>query len=62
METQKIVNLLNGSGNDFDNDNDNDNGSDKICNKKWYVIDSKTWGAYSEDDPIKFCSWWCRTY
>ena len=34
METQKIVNLLNGSDNDFDNDNDNENGSDKICNKK----------------------------
>ena len=32
METQKIVNLLNGSDNDFDNDNDN--GSDKIGNEK----------------------------
>ena len=25
----------------------------KISYKKWYVIDSKTLGAYSEDDPIK---------
>ena len=32
METQKIVNLLNGSNNDFDNDNDK--GSDKIGNEK----------------------------
>ena len=44
METQKIVNLLNGS----------DNENSKFATKKWYVIDSKTSGAYSEDDPIKF--------
>ena len=36
METQKIVNLLNGSDNDFGNDNDN--GSDKIGNKKMVLI------------------------
>ena len=44
METQKIVNLLNDSGNE----------NSKFATKKWYVIDSKTSGAYSEDDPIKF--------
>ena len=44
METQKIVNLLNGS----------DNENSKFATKKWYVIGSKTSGAYSEDDPIKF--------
>ena len=26
----------------------------RLQQKKWYVIDSKTSGAYSEDDPIKF--------
>ena len=26
----------------------------KFATKKWYVIDSETSGAYSEDDPIKF--------
>ena len=44
METQKILNLLNGS----------DNENSKFATKKWYVIGSKTSGAYSEDDPIKF--------
>ena len=44
METQKTVNLLNGS----------DNENSKFATKKWYVIGSKTSGAYSEDDPIKF--------
>ena len=43
METQKIVNLLNGS----------DNENSKFATKKG-VIDRKTSGAYSEDDPIKF--------
>ena len=42
METQKIVNLLNGS--------DNDNL--KFATKKWYIIDSK--GNYSHENPIKF--------
>ena len=36
METQKIVNLLNGS--------DNDNS--KFATKKWYIIDSKSIGHY----------------
>ena len=26
----------------------------KICNKKWYVIDSESNGNYSEDEEIKF--------
>ena len=42
METQKIVNLLNGS----------DNENSKI--HKWYVIDSKSKGNYSHENPIKF--------
>ena len=44
METQKIVNLLNGS--------DNDNS--KFATKKWYIIDSESKGNYSHHDPIKF--------
>ena len=44
METQKIVNLLNGS----------DNENSKFATKKWYVIDSKVSGAYSENEQIKF--------
>ena len=42
METQKIVNLLNGS--------DNEN---SLPTKKWYVIDSESKGNYSHHDPIK---------
>ena len=44
METQKIVNLLNGS--------DNDNS--KFTTKKWYIIDSESKGNYSHENPIKF--------
>ena len=44
METQKIVNLLNSSDNDYS----------KFATIKWYVIDSKTKGSYSHHDPIKF--------
>ena len=44
METQKIVNLLNGS----------DNENSKFATKKWYVIDSESKGKYSHHDPIKF--------
>ena len=44
METQKIVNLLNGS--------DNDNS--KFATKKWYIIDSESKGNYSQNDEIKF--------
>ena len=44
METQKIVNLLNGS----------DNKNSKFATKKWYVIDSESKGNYSHNDKIKF--------
>ena len=44
METQKIVNLLNGT--------DNDNS--KFATKKWYIVDSESNGNYSQNDEIKF--------
>ena len=44
METQKIVNLLNGSEND----------NSKFATKKWYIINSGSKGNYSQDDEIKF--------
>ena len=44
METQKVVNLLNGS--------DNDNS--KFATKKLYIIDSESKGNYSYHNPIKF--------
>ena len=44
METQKIVNLLNGS----------DNENSKFATKKWYVIDSESKGNYSDENEIKF--------
>ena len=44
METQKIVNLLNGS----------DNESSKFATKKWYIIDNESKGNYSHKNPIKF--------
>ena len=44
METQKIVNLLNGS----------DNENAKFATKKWYVIDNESKGYYSHKKPIKF--------
>ena len=46
METQKTVNLLNGS----------DNENSKFATKKWHVIDSESHGNYSEDEEIKFLS------
>ena len=45
METQKTVNLLNGS--------DNENFS-RFATKKWYVIDSESKGNYSKEESIKF--------
>ena len=42
METQKIVNLLNGSENEYA----------KFATRKWYLIDTK--GVYSHENPIKF--------
>ena len=44
METQKVVNFLNTSENDYS----------KFATKKWYVIDSETKGSYSHHNPIKF--------
>ena len=44
METQKIVNLLNSSENEFS----------KFATKKLYVIDSETKGSYSHHYPVKF--------
>ena len=44
METQKILNFLNGS------DNENSN----FVSKKWYIIDSESNGNYSKDEEIKF--------
>ena len=44
METQKIVNLLNGSENEYL----------KFATKKWYIIDNETKGGYSHENPIKF--------
>ena len=44
METQKIVNLLNGC----------DNKNSKFTTKKWYIIDSESNGNNSHHSPIKF--------
>ena len=44
METQKIVNLLNGS----------DNENSKFATEKWYIIDSESNGNYSHENEIKF--------
>ena len=44
MATQKIINLLNSTKNEYS----------KYATKKWYVIDSKSQGNYSHENPIKF--------
>ena len=44
METQKIINLLNNSENEYS----------KFATKIWYVIDSESKGNYSDENPIKF--------
>ena len=44
METQKTVNLLNGS--EIDNS--------IFATKKWHIIDSESHGNYSQNDEIKF--------
>ena len=44
METQKIVNLLNSSENEYS----------KFATKKWYFIDSESKGVYSHENPITF--------
>ena len=42
METQKLVNLLNGSDNEYS----------KFATKKWYIIDSESKGNYLPDNEI----------
>ena len=44
METQKIVNLLDGT----------DNENSIFATRKWYVIDSESKGNYSDENLIKF--------
>ena len=44
METQKIINLLNGS----------DNENSKFATKKWYIVVNESKGNYSHHDQIKF--------
>ena len=44
METQKIINLLNNTENEYT----------KFATKKWYAIDSESKGNYSYENPIKF--------
>ena len=44
METQKIINLLNSTENEYS----------KLATKKWYIIDSESKGNYSHENPIKF--------
>ena len=44
METQNIVNLLNGSNTE----------NSRFATKKWYVIDSESKVNYSTDEEIKF--------
>ena len=44
METQKIINLLNNTENEYS----------KFATKKWYIIDSESKGNYSHENPIKF--------
>ena len=44
METQKIINLLNSSENEYS----------KFLTKIFYVIDSEIKGNYSHENPIKF--------
>ena len=44
METQKIINLLNSSENDYP----------KFTTNEWYIINNETKGSYLHHDPIKF--------
>ena len=43
METQKIINLLNNTENEYS----------KFATKKWYIIHSESKGNYSHENPIK---------
>ena len=51
METQKVVNLLNNSENEYS----------KFKTKKWYIIESESKGVYSHENPIKFLSSYCSS-
>ena len=44
METQKIINLLSNSENEYS----------KFATRKWYVIDSESKSNYSHENPIQF--------
>ena len=44
METQKIINLLNNTENEYS----------KFATKKWYIIDSESKSNYSHQNPIRF--------
>ena len=44
METQKIINLLNNSENEYS----------KFATKKWLLIDSESKSNYSHQNPIRF--------
>ena len=44
METQEIINLLNGS----------DNKNSKFESKKWYITDNDSKGNYSHHNPTNF--------
>ena len=44
METQKIINLSNGSNNE----------NSKFATKRWCIIDSESNGNYSKDEEVKF--------
>ena len=44
METQKVINLLNNSDNEYPT----------FATKKWYIIDSESKGNYSHQNPIRF--------
>ena len=44
METQKIINLLNNTENEYS----------LFATKKWYIIDSESKGNYSHQNPIRF--------
>ena len=44
METQKIINLLNNTENEYS----------KFATKKWYIIDSESESNYSYQNLIRF--------
>ena len=44
METQKIINLLDNTENEYST----------FATKKWYIINSESKGSYSHQNPIRF--------